>query len=70
MTVMDFENILKNRLLPVLQESLNAHPHQKIIWLSQTASLDLFGHITPRAPVEIDLRKIDLYNKISRRAFK
>jgi hypothetical protein len=59
-----YEKLLENELMPLINKSLNAHPHQEIVWLQQSPTIQTFqsGSVYPEL--------IAKYNKEIRRIFK
>jgi hypothetical protein len=58
-----YEKLLENELMPLINKSLNAHPHQEIVWLQQSPTIQTF-----RGRVYTEL--IAKYNQKIRRIFK
>jgi hypothetical protein len=63
LTIEMYEQLLENELMPLINKSLNAHPHQEIVWLQQSPTIQTF-----RGRVYTEL--IAKYNQKIRRIFK
>ncbi len=63
-TIEMYEKLLENELMPLINKSLTAHPHQQIIWLQQSPTIQTFrsGSVYPEM--------IAKYNQKIRRIFK
>jgi hypothetical protein len=63
-TIEMYEQLLENELMPLINKSLNAHPHQEIVWLQQSPTIQTFrsGSVYPEL--------IAKYNQKIRRIFK
>ncbi len=63
-TIEMYEQLLENELMPLINNSLNAHPHQEIVWLQQSPTIQTFrsGSVYPEL--------IAKYNQKIRRIFK
>ncbi len=64
LTIEMYEKLLENELMPLINKSLNVHPHQEIIWLQQSPTIESFhsGNVNPEL--------IGKYNQKIRRIFK
>lgn len=62
-----YENLLQNELMPLVNKSLTAHPHQEIIWLLQSPSNE---QRTPSIYNAIHNEKITMFNNKIRHVFK
>ncbi|KZS14700.1 Uncharacterized protein APZ42_020092 [Daphnia magna] len=38
-----YENLLENELMPLINQSLTIHPHQEIVWLTQSRTTETFS---------------------------
>ncbi len=63
-TIEMYEQLLENELMPLINKSLNAHPHLEIVWLQQSPTIQTFrsGSVYPEL--------IAKYNQKIRRIFK
>ena len=39
-TLKTYENLLENELAPLIKQSLSAHPHQEMIWLKPSLTIE------------------------------
>lgn len=62
-----YENLLKNELMPLINQSLTVHPHQEIIWLLQSPTIE---QRTPNVYNAIHNKKIKMFNNKIRHIFK
>jgi hypothetical protein len=65
-TFKTYENLLENELAPLMKQSLAAHPHQELIWLKP--SLTIERHATSDNSLHQD--KMKRYTDILPRIFK
>lgn len=67
-----FEQLLKQDLLPLLNDYLTIHPLGRLIWLTQPPPLDRHVSIPEELAQipEIHFDHIDQYNKIILRAYQ
>ncbi len=63
-----YEKLVENDLAPLMKKSLLVHPHQEIIWLKQSTTIE---HImTLNSAYKPHPDKIKRYNSILPRIFK
>lgn len=65
-----YEQLLEDELMPLIQQSLIAHPDQEIIWLRQSSISDYNGPSGDREGHAIDSEKIHKYNLAVTRILK
>jgi hypothetical protein len=65
-----YEKLLEDELVPLLKRSLAVHPHQEIIWLRQSLTIEQFSRYEGQIAYGIHPDKIKKYNAIISRILK
>jgi hypothetical protein len=65
-----YEKLMEDELVPLLKQSLTTHPHQEIIWLRQSLTIEQLSPHENQVAYGIYPDKIKKYNAILPRVFK
>ncbi|XP_046638266.1 N-acetylneuraminate 9-O-acetyltransferase-like isoform X3 [Daphnia pulicaria] len=65
-----YEKLMEDELVPLLKQSLTTHPHQEIIWLRQSLTIEQLSPHENQVAYGIYPDKIQKYNAILPRVFK
>ena len=57
-----YEQLLEKKLVPLINESLAAHPHLEVVWMKQGPTVDYLGPSLDRMVHDIVYDKILKYN--------